>query len=161
MHRGKLAKSPLPSFITSSKVLFHEESDLQRVCTSDFNNPLSLGRIIKAKLYGLNKAQKLIQSQQSRVAMLRVAMLRIDLSYIPSQQVKISWRCKDNQSLAQCITTEETNHDKRDNSTSNSKLCVFHKLQPSTSQQRPFVFSKMRTDETPKSYMFHRLKGNK
>jgi len=45
--------------------------------------------------------------------------------------------------------------------TSNSQLSVFNKLQPSTSHQRPSLFSQMRKDKTPKSSVFHRMRGDK
>jgi len=74
---SKSTKAPLPSFVTSSKGLLQEESDLPRVCTSnvfnpnacklmekfgyEFSEPPSLGHVIEEKPYGLNDMQKIIQ----------------------------------------------------------------------------------------------------
>jgi len=87
--------------------------------------------------------------------------LRIGLSNVPSWMVKISRRRKDKHSLTWYITAEEAENDKGDNVVSNSKSSVFDKLQASTPQQHPSIFSKMGKDKTPKPCMFQRLKGDK
>jgi len=68
---------------------------------------------------------------------------------------------KDKLSLIQYIMMEEPENDKADNARSNSKSSVFDRLQPSTPQQRPYVFSRMEKDKTPKPSVFNRLKGDK
>ena len=56
---------------------------------------------------------------------------------------------------------EEARNDKGDNATSDPKSSAFDTLQQSTSPQRPFVFSRMGNDKTPKPSVFRRLKGGK
>jgi len=72
-----LTKAPLPGFITSSKGLLQEESNLPSMRTSDgfnlngyklmeksgydFSKPPSPGHVIEAKPYVLNDMQKMMQ----------------------------------------------------------------------------------------------------
>ena len=81
---SKVAKAPLASFVMSSKGSLQEEADLPKVLTEDgfdpkaykllkksgydFNKPVPLGRLIKAKPYGINETQKMIQEQGGVVA---------------------------------------------------------------------------------------------
>jgi len=54
----------------------------------------------------------------------------------------------------------EEEMDEEDNK-QESSLGEIDTLQPSMSQQCPFVFSKMAKDKTPMSSVLHRLKGDK
>ena len=87
--------------------------------------------------------------------------LRISPSYIPSQLLRILGQRKDKQSLAQYIKYEEINDDKGDNVKTNPKSSMFDRLQPSILQQRPYVFSWIKTNKTSKSSMFLNPKVDK
>ena len=54
--------------------------------------------------------------------------------------------------------TEEADDDVGDNATSNSKSSVFDRLQPSMSQERLTMSSRMGKDTTSKSFVFYRLR---
>jgi len=79
---------------------------------------------------------------------------RIGLSDVPPREVKISKWCKDKRSLIQYIMSEEAENDKGDNVMSNSKSPMFDRLQPSTPQQRPSIFSKIGKDKNPNLFYF-------
>ena len=92
---SKLTKEPLPGFVTSSKGLLQEESDMPKACTScgfdpnayklvmrsdfDFNKPQSLGHVIEEKPYGLNDMQIMVQRHGGEVV-----TPNIGVDYIPS-----------------------------------------------------------------------------
>jgi len=57
--------------------------------------------------------------------------------------------------------TEEANDDEGDNAMSSSKSSMFNKPQPSTSHQHPSMFNMIGKDNTPKSSVFGRLRGDK
>jgi len=86
---------------------------------------------------------------------------RIGLGYVPSQSVKVFGQCKEKQSLAQYISMEEAENDNGGNATSNSEPLVFDRLQPSTSQQHPSIFSRMGKNKTATPFVSRRLKGGK
>ena len=88
--QSKVARSPLAGFVVSSKGSLQEEADLPKVRTEDgfdpnaykllkksgydFNKPVPLGRLIKARPYGINKTQKMIQEQGGVVAVPKVGL---------------------------------------------------------------------------------------
>jgi len=87
--------------------------------------------------------------------------LKLAISYLSPQPIRISGRHKDKQSLTQYITTEEVNDDTGENAMTNLKMLVFDRLQLSMSGQRLanlFVFSRMGKDKIPKPSVFHGLK---
>jgi len=110
-HHGKFVKTSLPGFIASFRGLLQEKSKLPKVLISDgfhpnvykimekssydFRKLASLGHIIKAKPYGLNDTQKMIQSQGGGVF-----TPRIGLGYILDVPITISGLFKDKKSLA-------------------------------------------------------------
>jgi len=115
-----LTKASLPSFITSSRGSFQEESDLPWKSTNDrfdlntyklmkkfgydFSKRASLGYLIEAKPYGLNDTKNDIELRDE------VVTPKIFLGYIPPQPtIRILGWDRDKQSLAQYIITEEVN----------------------------------------------------
>jgi len=83
-----MATTPLPGFVASSRGLLQEEGGLPKACTSDgfdpnayklmkrfgndFRKPPLLGSVIKARPYGLNDTQKMIQKQGGGVVTPRI-----------------------------------------------------------------------------------------
>jgi len=103
VHKGnqtKLTKASLLGFIASSRGLLQEESDLSEMRMSDgfdatayklmkrssydLIRPTSLGHFIKAKPYGLNSIQEIIQNQGARITTPKVG-----LDYVPPQPIRI------------------------------------------------------------------------
>ena len=74
--------------------------------------------------------------------------------------MKILRQRKDKRSLTQYVMAEEAENDKGAMLRPAQIIGVL-RLQPSTPQQCSFVFSRMRTDKTPNSSAFQRLKGGK
>ena len=118
----------------------------------DFSQPTSL-RLIEAKPYILDIAQRFIQSEGGNAATPKVG-----LSYAPPQPVRISGRRKDKQALTQYITAEEVDDNEGENAKTNPNTSVFDRLQPSTSRQRPSVFRRIGKGKIMKPSVFHRLK---
>jgi len=123
---SKMTKAPFSR-------LLEEESNLPIMDTSDrfdpdaynlmeesgydFSEPQSPGYVIAAKPYGTNGAQKMVQKQGDKTM-----TPRIGLSYMPSQLVKISRRCKDKQSFTKHDMAKEAGNGKGDNGMSSPKI---------------------------------------
>ena len=118
----------------------------------DFKNLACFGHFVKANPYGINETQKKIQEQRGLVALPRVG-----LSYVPSQPVRILGRHKDKQSLVQYIMAKETTKSDEQNVKNKQTSSMFDKLQSSTSQHHPSVFTRIGTTKTPKPSVFQKL----
>jgi len=137
----KMAVAPLLGFASYSRGLLQEEGGLPKVPTSDrfdpnaykltkrsgydFSTPPLLGSVIEARHYRLNDTQKMIQEQGGGIV-----TPRIGPGYRPSQPVKILGRHKEEQSLVQCIMTEEADNEGGDHATSSQghrySICYNH-----------------------------------
>jgi len=126
---------------------------LMKRSNHDFSQPTSLGHVIEAKSYRLNRSQRVIQSQGGNTATPKIC-----LSYVPPQPMRISgWR-KDKQAFMQYITAEEVDDNEGENAKTNPETTVFDRLQPSTSCQCPSVFRRIGKGIIPKPSIFRRLK---
>ena len=142
--QSKVVRALLAGFVMSSKGSLQGEVDLLKMRTdngfdpnaykllkksgNDFNRPVPLRCVIKAKRYGINETQKMIQEQGGVMAVPKVT-----LGYAPPQLVQISTRRNDKQSVVQYIAVEETTESDEEDIKNKPKSFIFNILQSSTS----------------------------
>ena len=133
------ADTPLPGFVSSSKVLLKEENDLPHARTKegfdpnayklmeragyDFQNPATLGKVIKVKPHGLNETQKVIHDQGGSVG-----VSKVELGYTPLKPIRISGQRKSKQSAVQYIFVEEIDGSENEDDPLSTRASIFDRL---------------------------------
>jgi len=110
MYQLKLSRPPLPEFVSCFKTLKDEEKNLPNAQTKeefnqntyklmekagyDFNNLVTLGKVVEVETYDLNKTQKKIHEQGDLVEVSKVG-----LGYTPMQPIRIPGQGKGKQNV--------------------------------------------------------------
>jgi len=89
----------------------------------DFQNPATLGKVIKVKPHGLNETQKVIHDQGGSVG-----VSKVELGYTPLKPIRISGQRKSKQSAVQYIFVEEIDGSENEDDPLSTRASIFDRL---------------------------------